>query len=129
MAASSEKMRIIVPTRAGGLSPNRLRYHHWMIPNPSDTGAPIGGALRDAKRALREGTPAVRDALDQPRRAAASRAIADRIAALDSFAGARVVLLTLPFRSEWDSRLLVRDALAAGKTVLLPRVDVETRML
>ena len=39
------------------------------------------------------------------------------------------MLLTLAFRSEWDTLPLVRAALAAGKTVVLPRVDIGARML
>jgi 5-formyltetrahydrofolate cyclo-ligase len=49
--------------------------------------------------------------------------------ATPSFAAARTVLLTLPFRSEWDTLTVVRAALAAGKRVLVPRVDPAARML
>lgn len=101
-----------------------------MTSNPADAlAAPIGPALRDAKRTVRERALAARDAMTIAQRGIAARAIADRIGALPEFVAARTVLLTLPFRSEWDARLLVRDALAAGKTVALPRVDVATRML
>jgi len=85
--------------------------------------------LRDDKRTLRESLIAARDALPAAMRARASRSIADRIAALPEWRAARVVLLTLPFRSEWDARLAVRDALADGKTVAVPRVDAPARML
>ena len=85
--------------------------------------------LRDDKRTLRESLIAARDALPAAMRARASRSIADRIAALPTWRAARVVLLTLPFRSEWDARLAVRDALADGKTVAVPRVDAPARML
>jgi len=85
--------------------------------------------LRDDKRALRESLTAARDALPATLRARASRSIADRIAVLPTWRAARVVLLTLPFRSEWDARLVARAALAAGKTVALPRVDASARML
>jgi len=88
-----------------------------------------GAALHDAKRALRDEVIAARDALHPQLRAAASQAIAARIAALPSFAAARCVLLTLPFRSEWDTRPLVAAALARGAAVALPRVDAQARML
>lgn len=88
-----------------------------------------GHALRDAKRALREHVIAQRDALPPADREAASRAIVQRIAAMPSFAAARCLLLTLPFRSEWDSRPLIDTALARGAVVALPRVDTATRML
>jgi 5-formyltetrahydrofolate cyclo-ligase len=85
--------------------------------------------LRDDKRTLRESLIAARDALPAAMRARASRSIADRIAALPAWRAARVVLLTLPFRSEWDARLAVRDARADGKPVAVPRVDAPARML
>jgi 5-formyltetrahydrofolate cyclo-ligase len=91
--------------------------------------APVGPALRDAKRAMRQALLATRDRLAAATRAEASAEIARRIAALDSFAAARTLLLTLPFRSEWDTMALVRTALSLGKAVVLPRVDVATRML
>jgi 5-formyltetrahydrofolate cyclo-ligase len=101
-----------------------------MTPEPANAlAAPIGAALRDAKRLARERAFAARNALTPEQHAEASRAITQRIAALPEFGAARVVLLTLPFRSEWDARLLVRVALAAGKSVVLPRVDVANRML
>jgi len=88
-----------------------------------------GAALHDAKRALRDEVIAARDALDPGERAAASQAIVARVGALPSFAAARCVLLTLPFRSEWDTRPLVATALARGAAVVLPRVNAQARML
>ena len=88
-----------------------------------------GPALREAKRRLRESINAARDAIAPEQRAAASRAIAAGLTALPSFGLARTVLVTMPFRSEWDSRLLASAALAAGKAVVSPRVDTATRML
>jgi 5,10-methenyltetrahydrofolate synthetase len=88
-----------------------------------------GTALREAKRALRTRMIAARDALDLAYRATASLSICTRVASLPSFAAARVVLVTLPFGSEWDTRPLARAALACGKTLVLPRVNGETRML
>jgi 5,10-methenyltetrahydrofolate synthetase len=88
-----------------------------------------GTALREAKRALRTRMIAARDALDAGARATASRAICARVEALPSFAAARVVLVTLPFGSEWDTRPLARAALASGKTLVVPRVNGATRML
>lgn len=98
------------------------------VPPPAPA-APAGAALREAKRGVRERTLAARDALSADIRAAAGRAIAARIVALPSFAAARTLLLTLPFRTEWDSRLVAAQALAAGKTVVSPRVDPVARML
>lgn len=97
------------------------------FPNRND--APAGIALREAKLALRRQILAVRDAMPAAVRDAASEAIAAGIRRLPAFASARAVLLTLPFRNEWNTLPLVRAALADGKTVAMPRVDVGTRML
>jgi 5-formyltetrahydrofolate cyclo-ligase len=88
-----------------------------------------GAALRKAKLALRQRVLADRDALPVARRTAASAAILAGILARTDFMSARTVLLTLPFGSEWDTLALVRAALAAGKTVVVPRVDKESRRL
>jgi 5-formyltetrahydrofolate cyclo-ligase len=97
--------------------------------SPQTTAALTGTALHEAKRAMRERVIANRDALAPAARAAASQAIAARLCALPSFADARCPLLTLPFRSEWDTHPLFAIALAEGKTVALPRVNGATRML
>jgi 5-formyltetrahydrofolate cyclo-ligase len=85
--------------------------------------------LRDDKLALRAAVVAARDALAPAWRAQASEAIAARIARIDSYAVARVVFLTLPYRSEWDATLVAARALASGKVVAVPRVDRSARML
>ena len=85
--------------------------------------------MHEAKLALRREVLARRDALPADVRAAASAAIGQRVAALPEFAAASTVLLTLAFRSEWNTRPLVGAALAAAKTVVVPRVDRQTRML
>jgi 5-formyltetrahydrofolate cyclo-ligase len=96
---------------------------------PEPTTALRGGALREAKQALRAQVIAARDALPLAERDAASRRIAESIAALASFGSARAVLLTLPFRSEWDATLLARIAIESGKRVAVPRVDAAARVL
>jgi len=97
---------------------------------PQDrTAAPVGAPLREAKQAMRLRIAAARDALDADWRAQASRELCERIAGLPSFAEARTVLLTAPFRSEWNAEPLIDLALAQGKTVALPRVIEPARML
>jgi 5-formyltetrahydrofolate cyclo-ligase len=99
-------------------------------PNSPDDVPPLTGtALRDAKRAIRERVLATRDALPLQQRGGASEEIAARLIALPSFLAARTVLVTIPFRNEWDSRLLAQRALTLGKTLVSPRVDLQTRML
>ena len=94
-----------------------------------DAASLTGPQLHDAKRTMRNALIAARDAVPGAAREAASAAIAQRIAALPSFHAARCLLLTLPFRSEWDTRSLIAAAHAQGKTVVLPRVDDAARML
>ena len=84
----------------------------------------MGPALRDAKRAIRERVLATRDALPARQREAASAKIVERLIPLPSFLAARTVFVTIPFRNEWDSRLLAERALTLGKTLTLPRVDL-----
>ena len=85
--------------------------------------------MREAKRALRERILRARDALSAEIRAEASAAVAKTLAARPDFIAARVVLLTLPFGSEWDTQLLLASALERGKTAAVPRVNLEKRML
>src|SRR6266545_7228159 len=100
------------------------------MPPAADASAPPhGAALHEAKTALRRDLLSRRDALPIEHRVAAGDAILARIAVLPSFVHAHTVLLTLAFRSEWDTLPLVRTALAAGKIVVLPRVDQASRML
>ncbi|HXX85782.1 MAG TPA: 5-formyltetrahydrofolate cyclo-ligase [Casimicrobiaceae bacterium] len=87
------------------------------------------GNLRDAKRALRARVLAQRDRLAPDARDAGSRSIAAALARRDDFHRARTILLTLPFGSEWDTRPLAMEALAQGKAVALPRINLEHRML
>jgi 5-formyltetrahydrofolate cyclo-ligase len=96
---------------------------------PQEQPAPVGAPLREAKQAMRARVAAARDALDATWRTWASDAMVRRIAALPTFVDAQTVLLTAPFRSEWDAAPLIDLALAAGKTVVLPRVDEPARML
>ncbi|MEO8487965.1 MAG: 5-formyltetrahydrofolate cyclo-ligase [Betaproteobacteria bacterium] len=93
------------------------------------TAAPVGAPLREAKQAMRMRVAAARDALDAAWRDEASRELVRGIAALPTFVAARTVLLTAPFRSEWDAWPLIAMALRAGKVVALPRVDEGSRML
>jgi 5-formyltetrahydrofolate cyclo-ligase len=95
----------------------------------ADAVATQGNALREAKAALRARVMAERDALPPEVRRSASAAIVARILARTDFIAAKGVLVTLPFRNEWDTSALVCAALAAGKTVAVPRVDKAARML
>jgi 5-formyltetrahydrofolate cyclo-ligase len=100
-----------------------------MMSEPSASTPDKGMALHAAKRRVREEVLALRAALSAPERAAAEAAIVARLLGLPSFQAAHTVLLTLPFRGEWDTRPLIRAASDAGKRVVLPRVDLASRML
>jgi 5-formyltetrahydrofolate cyclo-ligase len=101
-----------------------------MLPDAANPESALtGSALYEAKRALRAQVIAARDALGVDVRASASRSISVRLQALPSYLAARVVLVTLPFASEWDTRPFAIAALASGKTLVVPRVDGTTRML
>jgi len=91
--------------------------------------APYGAALHDAKLSLRREMLARRDSLEHGIRASAGALIVARLRELPSLAAARTLLVTLPFRGEWDTMPLVTEALEQGKRVVVPRVNPVTRML
>ena len=93
------------------------------------TEPPVAAPLREARQPMRSAVAAARDALDPAWRAQASVSLVRRIAALPTFVDAGNVLLTAPFRSEWDASPLIALALAARKVVALPRVEQSSRML
>jgi 5-formyltetrahydrofolate cyclo-ligase len=84
---------------------------------------------REAKRALRDRMLRERDALSADARARLGGSIVAALRARDDFLRARIVLLSLAFRSEWETRPLFAAARALGKTTVAPRVNRDTRML
>jgi len=95
----------------------------------ADADASSSSALRLAKQSLRGRVLAAREDLPPARRAADAAAIAARLEALPSFDRAGFLLVTLPFRSEWNTRPLVDRALREGRRIAVPRVDRERRAL
>jgi 5-formyltetrahydrofolate cyclo-ligase len=85
--------------------------------------------LREAKRALRARILLARDALPAATRERYAAAIVAALCAREDFRLAGTVLLSLAFRSEWETRPLLRTALALGKRVAAPRVNTAGRML
>ena len=115
--------------RAGGLS-DRLACYYPRMSNPSvEPGAPAGAVLRQAKHAMRDRILRARDALPAEARAHAGATIVAALAAREDFRAAGAVLLTLAFRSEWETRPLFERGFAEGRTVCAPRVNPVTRML
>ena len=94
---------------------------------PRPAATPLGP--REAKRSLRERILQARDALPAATRIGHAHAIIAGLRAREDFQRARTVLLSLAFRSEWETRPLFDVALALGKTVVVPRVNVGSRML
>lgn len=85
--------------------------------------------LHQRKALLRAAVLAERDALQPPVRKERSRAIVAAITALPAFRAANSVLLTSSFGSEVETGPLIADTLASGKTLLLPLVNRESKML
>ena len=85
--------------------------------------APGSEEVRRAKDALRQASLARRDALSVADRAAASRQVCEAVLAWLSGQPGAVVSAFWPIRSEIDLRPLMRQALAEGFPLVLPRID------
>jgi 5-formyltetrahydrofolate cyclo-ligase len=86
-------------------------------------------SLHQRKAVLRIAVLAERDGLPPPVRKERSRAIGGVITSLPEFRSARSMLLTSSFGSEVETGDLIAQTLASGKTLLLPLVNKESRML
>ena len=82
-----------------------------------------------AKALLREKVLARRDAMDAATRAALSQAVLEEIAGLPAYRDARAVLAYAGFGSELRTGGFLRRVLDEGKTLLLPRVNREDKLL
>jgi 5-formyltetrahydrofolate cyclo-ligase len=58
-----------------------------------------------------------------------SERITKRLLALDAYGNARCVMAYASFGSEFESGDVIADALARGKTLVLPRVEHDSRVL
>jgi 5,10-methenyltetrahydrofolate synthetase len=81
------------------------------------------------KAALRRETLARRDALDPGVRARLASTALSRVTTLSAYRRARAVLAYASFGSELDTRLFLREVLASGRLLALPRVDRAARRL
>lgn len=87
-------------------------------------------ALRfQAKEELRRRMRGVRGAIPADARAVRSRAMAERVLALDEYARAKVVAGYVAVRSEADPAAVLARARADGKRVALPRVDANDALV
>lgn len=80
-------------------------------------------ALKQEKAALRKAILARRGAVDADVRGRHSQAITQSICALPEYRNARIVAAYASFGSEFDTSAFLADVLAAGKQLLLPRVN------
>ena len=85
--------------------------------------------MRAQKEKLRKEALKRRDALPEEQREYKSRRIAETISKLPEFRAAQTVLLFASYSSEVDTWPLIRQALDAGKTVALPRVEEDRWVL
>ena len=86
-------------------------------------------SLRSAKKNLRASVIARRDALDVETRRQDSQAITAKLLALPAYRAAGVVCAYASFGSEFDTAAFCSDVVAAGKRLLLPRVNHAARVL
>jgi len=91
--------------------------------------APLPADLKSAKKTLRERVIAQRDALDADRRRDCSAAITRRLLVLPDYRAADVVAAYASFGSEFDTTGFLEAVLAAGKQLLLPRINKAERRL
>jgi 5-formyltetrahydrofolate cyclo-ligase len=92
-------------------------------------GGGCAAGLAERKAALRRRVLAARDALPPGMRARLSAAIFARVAALEAFRGAPVVLAYASIGSEPDTGAFLDAVLAGGRELVLPRVDRARRRL
>jgi 5-formyltetrahydrofolate cyclo-ligase len=81
------------------------------------------------KAALRSEMIARRDALPAAERERIATALLEVIVALPQYQSARSVLATMSIGSEWSTSGFIEAALAAGKSLVLPRVTAPPRHL
>ena len=86
-------------------------------------------SLRSAKKTLRASMIARRDALDVETRRRDSQAITAKLLALPEYRAAGVVCAYASFGSEFDTAAFCSDVVAAGKRLLLPRVNRAAHMI
>ena len=85
--------------------------------------------MASRKSLLRKRTLALREQLPKATHDLHSRVIVDRLATMPAYRQADVVLAYMNFGAEFDSRLWVRQILADGKRLVLPKVNRHTNEL
>ena len=94
-----------------------------MVPEKTDPES-----LRREKQLLRREIREAAASLPEDYRREAGKRIAEQVLALEAYRKARVVMAYVSLPGEPDTSLILEDACAAGKTVLLPRCVSPERM-
>jgi 5-formyltetrahydrofolate cyclo-ligase len=89
----------------------------------------ISMRIQEHKKSIRQHILLQREQLSAELRAQYSATITESILALPAYKAARVVLGYLNFGSEFESEILMRQTLADGKQLLLPKVNRTTKEL
>ncbi|TXT25914.1 MAG: 5-formyltetrahydrofolate cyclo-ligase [Gallionellaceae bacterium] len=86
-------------------------------------------SVQTIKQGIRKAILAQREQLSAEARAAYSAAITGRLRQMPEYRQADAVLGYINFGAEFESEMLVRQALTDGKVLLLPKVNLATREL
>jgi 5-formyltetrahydrofolate cyclo-ligase len=81
------------------------------------------------KKMLRKSVLALRDSMDMAEIEFKSRLIKERLLVLEAFLDSRTVLFFLSFGKEVRTEEMVRESLALGKNVLVPKTDTKNHRL
>ncbi|MCD4668890.1 MAG: 5-formyltetrahydrofolate cyclo-ligase [Actinomycetia bacterium] len=85
--------------------------------------SPDGRDINRSKKAIRKSIQEKRDSLVPGLRQDKSRIIAKKFLGLKEYRKSGSILAYFPFRSEIDTRIIIKEALRQGKKVALPRVN------
>ena len=89
----------------------------------------MSDTLKEKKDLLRKEILRQRDELSPKERQVKSRIIKDRLSSLPDIVSAQNILFYVSFRSEVQTHEMIRAALASGKTITVPAVDMKQRRL
>lgn len=78
--------------------------------------------IKFLKKELRKRIQSLRNNLPLEQRVKKSKIIVEKLSKTEEYIGAKNILIYFPFRSEIDTTAIIKDALAKGKRVILPRV-------
>ncbi|MCE5329959.1 5-formyltetrahydrofolate cyclo-ligase [bacterium] len=74
------------------------------------------------KKIIRKRIQKERDNLSAAEHATKSQLIAEKLIDLSEYKEAKTIFIFYPFRSEVDTRIIIKDALIKGKKIVLPKI-------